>query len=170
MGPQPTISVANYFIGKAHAEGRTITPMQLLKLVYIAHGWRLGLYGEPLIAEQVQAWQYGPVVESVYQNFKHYGREPIARQRSEWGPDGNIRIPTITDETLEPFLDSVWNAYKHLDGLQLSSITHQAGTPWDVTWNHLGGARARGAVIPPERIQQHYRELSQRRNEQPANA
>jgi len=60
MQTQPTLAVANYLIGKAQSEGRSITPMQLIKLVYIAHGWTLGLYDQPLIGEQVEAWTYGP--------------------------------------------------------------------------------------------------------------
>ncbi len=31
--------------------------MQLIKLVYLCHGWTMGLYSRPLI-ENVEAWQY----------------------------------------------------------------------------------------------------------------
>jgi len=53
MQLQATLAVANYLIGKAHSEGDRITVMKLLKLVYIAHGWSLGLTGKPLIGEEV---------------------------------------------------------------------------------------------------------------------
>ena len=42
-------AIANYFLEKAKAEGNSLTPMQVQKLVYFAHGWYLGLFGEPLL-------------------------------------------------------------------------------------------------------------------------
>jgi len=71
------LAVANYFIYKSIDEGVSITPMKVLKLVYIAHGWHLGIRKEPLITEQTEAWKYGPVVESVYIAFKKYGKNDI---------------------------------------------------------------------------------------------
>ncbi len=163
MEKHSTIAVANYFVGKAHEEGVGITPMKLLKLVYIAHGWALGLYDKPLIGEQVQAWQYGPVIESVYRNFKQYGRHPILRQQKD-NPLSST-IPTVEDADTKDFLDSVWNAYKQFGGLQLSDLTHRAGTPWDVTWNENNGSSIKGAVIPETLIQEHYKELAEKRKQ-----
>jgi len=164
---QPTISVANYFIGKAQQEGSNITPMKLLKLVYIAHGWSLGLFGQPLIAEQVQAWRYGPVVTSVYREFRDYGRTPIRQQQTVLVSKDTgyaLIIPTVDDEATCQLLDKVWNSYKHLSGLQLSDITHADGTPWDITWNQQGGSETGNTVIAPALIENHYRELAQKRS------
>lgn len=164
METQPTISVANYFISKAQQEGDQITPMKLLKLVYIAHGWALGLYGIPLIGEEVQAWKYGPVVPSVYEDFRHYGRQPIERQKAVYASgDAQLRVPTVTDPDTQRLLDSVWAAYRRFNGLQLSDITHKQGTPWDLTWNQERGCDRMGAVIRPEVIQAHYQQLAENR-------
>ena len=35
--------------------GAGLTPMQVLKLVYISHGWMLGLHQRPLFEEDVEA-------------------------------------------------------------------------------------------------------------------
>jgi len=163
MQLQATLAVANYLIGKAHAEGDRITVMKLLKLVYIAHGWSLGITGKPLIAEEVQAWQYGPVISSVYQDFRHYRGNPIERQKAVLNDRGEYIIPTVTDETAKRLLDRVWDVYKRYDGLQLSTITHQPDTPWDVVWRNRGGRWVRDAVIEPELIAQHYRKLAERK-------
>ncbi len=40
--------------------------MKLHKLLYYAAGWHLGFTGEPLFDEDIEAWQYGPVVPSIY--------------------------------------------------------------------------------------------------------
>ena len=56
-------AVANYFLEKSDlpAKGR-LTQMKLHKLVYFAHGICLAVYNKPLIKDEIQAWQYGPVV------------------------------------------------------------------------------------------------------------
>ena len=56
--PYNAIAVANYFIDKAKADGVPLTHMKLQKLIYFAHGWHLALYGEPLIDEEIQAWEF----------------------------------------------------------------------------------------------------------------
>ena len=73
-----SLAVAQYILDRCRASGDTaVTPMQLLKLVYIAHGHMLGEHGMPLLDEPIQAWQYGPVVNSVYQAVRHYGSAPV---------------------------------------------------------------------------------------------
>ena len=44
--------------------------MHVLKLVYVCHGWMLGIHGAPLITEPVEAWTYSPVVPTVYHRYK----------------------------------------------------------------------------------------------------
>ena len=60
-----SLTVADGFLELSRERHRALTPMQLLKLVYIAHGWRLGLYGKPLIRDEIQAWQYGSYYSSL---------------------------------------------------------------------------------------------------------
>jgi uncharacterized phage-associated protein len=77
--PETAAAVANYFIDKALEEDRELTPMKLIKLIYLAHGWRLGWTQLPLIGEAIKAWKYGPVIESLYQSFKRYGGRQLDR-------------------------------------------------------------------------------------------
>ena len=44
-------------------------------------------------------------------------------------------------------------AYRSYTAFQLSALTHQPGTPWDITRREHGT----GAVIPNELIRDHYR-------------
>jgi hypothetical protein len=76
-GPQDARAVANYFLDVAGKENRTIDPMGIQKLVYFAHGWNLAMYGRPLIVQNVEAWDYGPVIRDLYQDFKRFGNGPI---------------------------------------------------------------------------------------------
>ena len=49
--------VSERLLHGASAMGRVLTPMQVLKLVYISHGWMLGLLDQPLVAEAIEAWR-----------------------------------------------------------------------------------------------------------------
>jgi len=139
--------VADYVLWLARNSGNPLTPMQLLKLVYLCHGWMLGLYSRPLIKEQVEAWTYGPVVPSLYHHFKSYGGGMISEMPSE--------APRGLDPEEENVIRQVWDAYGRYTGLQLSSLTHVGGSPWDITRRS-----GRGRWISNDLIEQHYRQLA----------
>lgn len=161
--PYPTRAIANYFIEKSFDTGVELTPMKLLKLVYIAHGWHLGLTGEPLIREAIQAWQYGPVISSLYQDVKHFGRAEITELIEQYAPDGqggsDWVVPEIPrDDPVVPLLERIWQVYSKFSGGQLSTMTHQPGTPWHQVWQDQSGSLRSGAIIPNDLIRDHYRQ------------
>lgn len=123
-------AVAKFFIEKASELKESVTPMKLIKLSYIAHGWHLAVLDTPLINENVQAWKYGPVFESLYHAFKRFGNNPIP-------PNAAMEFNYSTSD-FEPktraLLEKVWEKYSPLNALQLSALTHQQGTPWYDTW------------------------------------
>ena len=129
-------AVANYFLVKGEDENIDISPMKILKLVYVAHGWYLAMAGEPLIEDKVEAWEYGPVIPELYFEFRHYGSKPIqGRAREQIIPSISTleNQPSNLEFTIEDFLDAVWNEYKVFSPAQLSSMTHQPNTPWHTT-------------------------------------
>lgn len=151
------IAVANYFIGRGLESGIEVTPMKAIKLVYIAHGWYLGIYKKPLLEDGVQAWQYGPVIKQVYDEFKKYGSAPITKK----GTTGfflNPDTPEVASPETRDFLAAIWERYGMYTGIQLSSLTHQTGTPWDIIWNSWGKHEL-FALIPNDLIQEHYQSL-----------
>jgi uncharacterized phage-associated protein len=125
-----------------------ILQMKLLKLAYISHGWMLGVYNKPLLKEKAEAWQYGPVIPSLYQRYKQFGGGQITD------------VPKAEPKGLSPeekdVIGQVWNIYGKYNGLQLSALTHQVGTPWDITRK----AACANAVISDELIQDHYQSLA----------
>jgi uncharacterized phage-associated protein len=145
-------AVANYFIDKALEEDRELTPMKLIKLVYLAHGWHLGWLGLPLIGEAVQAWKYGPVIESLYHSLKRHGGRQLDRYALIPGKKLSEPLP------LEGFLDAVWTAYGHMSGTQLSTLTHQKDSPWDVIWSRNPGRHWVSPIIPDDLIRKYYGE------------
>jgi uncharacterized phage-associated protein len=131
-------AVANYFLDLAKRDGIPITPMAIQKLVYFAHGWMLAVYGRPLISQRIAAWDYGPVIHDLYQEFKRFGDLPItepAKVVQMTGAAFQIThpvIPKYQDPDVAQLLDQVWEAYKHFTAIQLSNMTHAPGSPWSI--------------------------------------
>lgn len=130
-------AIANYFIEIANREGKQLSPMKLQKLVYFAHGWYLALYDEPLLDEKVEAWRYGPVVPSLYHEFKSYGSGKIDHYATDIDLDDfEIVTPKVpNDRELKAFLEKVWEVYGGFSAVQLSNMTHEPNTPWASTWD-----------------------------------
>lgn len=156
---ESALAVANYFIRRSLETGYEVTPMKAIKLVYIAHGWHLGFIKKPLLEEGVQAWQFGPVVESVYKTFKKYGASKIDKEASVF-PFG---INKVKNPSALHLLGIVWDKYGKMTGTQLSSLTHQKGTPWDIVWNTIG-RKELFTIIPNDLIQEHYEGLIKQRS------
>lgn len=122
-------AVANAFLNLAKKEGKTLTNMQVQKLVYFAHGYTLGFIGEPLIRDEVRAWTFGPVIPVLYDRLQIYGRNPIAKPL-EVGYD--VPVDFVSNEG--QVIRSVWEAFKDLSAGQLSNLSHQKGSPWYQVW------------------------------------
>lgn len=137
--------VANWFYERAQKEGKAPTVMSLLKWTYIAHGWHLEVFSEPLFSDEIQAWQYGPVIPSVYKAFR--------KQENGQTPKSPIKCDAIEfDDEVVRLLEEVWNKYSKFSAAQLSRITHEKDGPWDRATN-IGGYYA---TIPNELIHAHY--------------
>jgi len=147
--------IANYFLERAKSEGREIGQLKLLKLVYIAYGWMLALTGDRLFNEPIQAWQHGPVIRSLYDEFKHFGKSPITDRAMEFDLDSmeqfEPHVPAEDSQT-RMILDKVWAAYKRFSGWQLREKTHEENTPWSQVYD----ASKRDQVIPDDLIKPHF--------------
>ena len=141
--PHSPISVANQFLERAGADG--LSPMQVLKLTYLAQGWMLGLYQRPITWAEVEAWKYGPVFRGIYSHVA--GGGTIRNQLRAY----NQERPHFT-QIESHILDEVWRVYGKKDGLELSAITHQPGSPWDITYRERG----QNSVIPQSLMERYY--------------
>jgi uncharacterized phage-associated protein len=162
--PFDVLAVSNYFLDQAEREGRSLTHMQLQKLVYIAHGWHLAITGGPLIYERVEAWPYGPVIPDLYHQLKQFGSGPVSERAmtvdlEDWVPvPYSLERDGVSPETVD-ILDHVWREYGRYSGIELSSLTHQPGTPWDRLSRQSADGPARGRVIPDDMIRKYYVDL-----------
>ncbi|QJE71957.1 DUF4065 domain-containing protein [Aerophototrophica crusticola] len=136
--------------------GMSLDHMKLQKLMYFAHGWHLALVGRPLIRDGFEAWPYGPVNRSVYQEFRHFGAAPINCYASEFAPGETVPKAYVLRKDFKDSYDvihGVWEKYSSFTALQLSDMTHEAGTPWSI-------AKQRGqAQIPDSDISAYFNTL-----------
>jgi uncharacterized phage-associated protein len=146
MSYSPT-TVANYFIEK-HSKDGELTPMKLLKLTYIAYGWYLAVTekAKKLLNEQPVAWDYGPVFPSLYGNLKRVGDLKVKDKL----PNQSLG-EKITSED-EKFLEKIWSIYGKFDGVYLSALTHQEGTPWKEVY-----CPGCNSILNDDSIYEHYK-------------
>lgn len=139
---------ANHILGLAKNAGQTLTPLQVMKLTYMAHGWHMATHGDALVTEAVQAWQYGPVLPNLYRMLKPFGSGPVA-------PDWLARMRfdrTELSDSERQSLESIFGVYGHFSGMALSNLTHKPGSPWSQVWR----PGVTNLVIPNELIKSHY--------------
>lgn len=153
--------IANYFLDRAERDGVRLENMKLQKLVYIAYGWYLALTGKRLFDEPIQAWQHGPVIRSLYDEFKHFVSSAITGRATEINFDTwDETVPRVDadDNEVHLILSKVWAAYNRFSGWQLRAKTHEPGTPWSMTYDPA----ERDKVIPDELIRPHFSDIIRR--------
>jgi len=148
------LAIANYFIEKSIENKVSITPLKLMKLVYISHGWFLGLVEKPLIGDSIQAWKYGPVIGSLYRELRHYGDNPVKSQIVN--PLTGVPYE-IKDKNVILTLEKIWELYGNISALKLSNMTHLPGSPWDIVWNINDGKYEHGVIISNDIIKDYYK-------------
>ena len=74
--------------------------------------------------DKIEAWQYGPVVPSIYYEFKSKGNKPIVG-------DFNVHI----EQEDKDILDEVWEIFGQYSASHLVDMTH-AHDPWKSAYNN----------------------------------
>lgn len=154
-------AVANFFIDRARDQGIPITVMTLLKVLYFAHAWHLVKYDSPLVAQPFEAWRYGPVSRVVYDQLKVFGSKPISQKLVSFNIErgGFLETPyEFENADRQEFLEQLFDAYSQFHAYDLSSLTHQKGSPWDVIWSAAEKRAVPGMEIPNDLIKNWFRE------------
>ena len=155
-------AIANYFLDRGEGEDILISPMKVIKLSYLAHGWYLAFTdNNTLVNEDVEAWDHGPVLPSLYQEFRNWGAFPIEHRATElrgirmveatiFGKPDDASFPT------RPFLNRVWEVYKGWTASELRNLTHKAGSPWH-TVKYSKEYRGKRTIIDNDLIYRYYK-------------
>jgi uncharacterized phage-associated protein len=124
--PYTADNVAKYFIYLAsqgfvgdNKEREGITNLKLQKILYFAQAYFLAKLGKPLFSDPIEAWEYGPVVSSVYHSYKIKGSNPIISE---------IDQSSISVEDKE-IIKKIWDTFGGYSASKLVDIAH-AHNPW----------------------------------------
>lgn len=128
------IDIAKFFLAI-----QATSHLKLQKLIYLAYKKYLLKYKEQLFPEKIIAYNYGPVVEEVYQKFKKYGADII---ETDSGPKyilkdihlsqalGRMLLVKESDKVV-PILLETFEEYGDLTANDLVALTHSKNGPWD---------------------------------------
>ena len=139
--------IADWFLARAKEEGKPLKHMKLQKLVYFAYGWYFIDSDTPLFPQTICAWQHGPVVEELYQQYKSFKKYPIEVD--------DVSYPQFDNVVLD-VLGEVWETYSPCTDTHLRNITHRPDAPWSKVYN----SRDRNIEIPPSVIRDYFKDLN----------
>ncbi|QQT57142.1 Panacea domain-containing protein [Acinetobacter johnsonii] len=139
MNNYSAMEIANYIVWYVNhfLAGRVLTPLKLQKLLYYVQVNHLvHNHGNPLFSDSIQKWQYGPVVPSVYFEFKDNGVSHISEPKSSFSfimnPEGGFSFeftnfnPSIihSDAAASSGIERVLSHLIDRDPFQLVHKTH----------------------------------------------
>lgn len=130
----------NAYDRKNNLDVEGISNLKLQKLLYYAYGCFLALYGERLFHDYLLAWQHGPVVAQVYEDYKSNGANSIT----------NIDTTLVEfNQKIIDVLEFVYSEFGKYTAWALRNMTHEE-TPWKET--------PRSNVIEDDLIFNYFRE------------
>jgi len=132
MNSIKALDIAKYLIElAAKIDENDLTNLKLQKLLYFAQGKYLANKNTPLFGDQIEAWDFGPVVKNVYDTFKTCGAFPITTFDVKFDAQ---ELPS----DVKTFLDQIWEDYGKYSANYLVSLTHKSNTPWYKSYNSNG--------------------------------
>ena len=145
--------LANWILDYSQAKGFTQTNMSINKLVFFAIEHVLGKRRRLLTKAKIEAWNHGPVIRELYQDFKKHGDEPITSRAETFKIEtgkrerATISLAPQDEEDIVEALDGILE----LPSCILREISHASGAAWDRVWRYEGYANP-GMEIKPELI------------------
>ncbi len=140
--------VANYIIEYSNNKNYEINNLKLQKLLYFVNVRNIVENDVELFSEKMEKWKYGPVVPSVYHEYKRFGAftipsSDIVNEYIEFSTDS---FANLTDIKIEEYnRNKISNTYiiedtvdklSNLSAFQLVDITH-THDPWKKDENHI---------------------------------
>lgn len=129
------IDVAKYILSE-----KPCTHTHLEKLTYMCYAEYLCTKGKKLFNDKIFAFEFGPVIDSVYAHYSTESRESpgqtIKKEKHESEINMAFRCRILFSEDGIEKIESIKNTinkYGDCSASSLVELTHRAGSPWDVT-------------------------------------
>lgn len=132
------MELSTYIVSKCIKEDCPISNLQLQKILYYIQKAFLDR-GDRAFSDNIEAWQFGPVVPNVYDHYCGYGAMPISFS--------SIKYDVAKED--KQLIDSIVESKRVLAPWDLVEETHKKGGAWDKTYKNGSGSHE---VIPIELI------------------
>lgn len=133
----PALNMAKYIIDKCTKDRYPISNLQLQKILYYIQREFLQ-QGAMAFPENIEAWQFGPVVPGVYKQYCGFGALPI-----------RMRYTVVIQENDQRIINPIIEKKRILNPWDMVSDTHSSGKAWDLIYNDGLGDHQ---VIPQDLI------------------
>jgi len=126
------LDVTKLIIYLANKYGDLITNLKLQKLLYYVQAWYLVNFDKrPLFYEEIEAWDFGPVVGEVYHKFKEFKHSPITLNIKE-----DVITKKFNKDSID-FIDYIYGKYIGFSAYDLVNMTHNETPYTDACKNDL---------------------------------
>lgn len=116
-------SVANYVIAYGMKIGHPVNNLQLQKILYYIQVHFLKEKGIPFFKDEIEAWQFGPVIPTVYYQYAAWGPAPITMFKTQ-------KIDLEQEEKKD--LEQIVKEKAVLSLLEIVADTNKKGKAWDL--------------------------------------
>jgi uncharacterized phage-associated protein len=138
--------VAKLFLKWARENGDTITNLKIQKLLYYAQAWYLVNYGRRLFDDDIEAWELGPAIRSIYGKWKKFNSMPI--QYTPNGKEGDA-----FEKHQFEFLVEFYRIFSSFSSTALVSMTHNED-PWKKAF-----VSGENNIISPSFMKEYYTKI-----------
>lgn len=152
--PQNVMDISKWFIQNNSDASRRSFPghIKLQKLLYYSQAMHLAINDDVLFTNEIQAWENGPVVSSVYREYEY--NELIENTL----PIEELDYSSTIDQDSLRILETVNYVYGNQTGDQLIELTHSE-EPWKEL-EDLANARM-NPTITVSKIREYYKSLKE---------
>lgn len=131
------LEIAKYVIDKCTNENSPISNLQLQKILYYLQKEFLQ-QGGIAFTDEIEAWQFGPVIPGVYRQYCGFGALPIRMRYS-------VNIKPEDERKMAPVIERK----RKLNPWDMVMDTHSPGKAWDMIYKDGLGDHQ---VIPRDMI------------------
>lgn len=151
------LDVARYIINYGNDNNCNISNLRLQKILYFVQATFYMDKNEPCFNEEIEAWDFGPVIPEVYHEYKRYGRNEIPHigeyidfSKGVWEATEMAYNENIIDEGDRELINEVIDSSRQYSTNELVEITHDQ-SPWKNAY-----VRGWNNVISKESIKEYF--------------
>lgn len=147
-GKYSVCDISSYIIYYSKKKNYGVSNLRLQKLLYYVQAEFLLEQGIGAFKEEIEAWDFGPVVPEVYHMYKMFGREDIV-----YPLDMFIDSVSEIEKDDRDIIDDVLERSKNIPTIELVNMTHNEA-PWIDAYNR--GKAGFTNIISKENILEYF--------------